>query len=94
MLVYVTGNYLITGNVGDKVLHILPFFSPLGADNNFVLNLASGSMNIDVPEFEISEFGYLIKKYHPNVILVRHHGLHRLQKVNIYKMKIYHVLKE
>jgi len=56
-------------NVGDKVLHILPFFSPLGADNNFVLNLASGSMNIDVPEFEISEFGYLIKKYHPNVIL-------------------------
>lgn len=55
--------------VGDKVLHILPFFSPLGADNNYVLNLASGSTNIEVPEFEINEFGYLLKKYKPNVIL-------------------------
>lgn len=54
---------------GEKVLHILPFFSPLGADNNYVLNIASGAVNIDVPEFEINEFGYLLKKYHPNVIL-------------------------
>lgn len=53
----------------DKILHELPFFSPLGADNNWILNLASGSNNIDIPEFEINEFGYLIKKYHPNVIL-------------------------
>lgn len=56
-------------NVGDKVLHVLPFFSPLGSDNNFVLNLASASINIDIPEFEINEFGYLIKKYEPNVVL-------------------------
>lgn len=55
--------------VGDKVLHELPFFSPLGADNNYILNLASGSNNIDIPEFEINEFGYLLKKHHPNVIL-------------------------
>lgn len=55
--------------VGDRILHELPFFSPLGADNNYILNLASGSNNIDVPEFEINEFGYLVKKYHPNVIL-------------------------
>ncbi len=55
--------------VGDKILHELPFFSPLGADNNYLLNLASGSNSIDIPEFEINEFGYLIKKYHPNVIL-------------------------
>ena len=55
--------------IGDRILHILPFFSPLGADNNYVLNIASGSINIDVPEFEINEFGYLLKKYHPNVIL-------------------------
>lgn len=54
---------------GDLILHELPFFSPLGADNNFILNLASGSVNIDIPEFEINEFGYLLKKYHPNVIL-------------------------
>lgn len=56
-------------NVGDKVLHELPFFSPLGADNNYILNLASGSNNIEIPEFEINEFGYLVKKYHTNVIL-------------------------
>lgn len=55
--------------VGDRILHELPFFSPLGADNNFVLNLASGSNNIDIPEFDISEFGYLLEKYYPNVIL-------------------------
>lgn len=55
--------------VGDRILHELPFFSPLGADNNYLLNLASGSNNIDIPEFEINEFGYLIKKHHPNVIL-------------------------
>lgn len=55
--------------VGDRILHELPFFSPLGADNNYILNLASGSNNIDIPEFEISEFGYLVKKYRPNVIL-------------------------
>lgn len=56
-------------NIGDRVLHVLPFFSPLGADNNYVLNIASGALNIDIPEFEINEFGYLIKKYYPNVIL-------------------------
>jgi acyl-CoA synthetase (AMP-forming)/AMP-acid ligase II len=55
--------------VGDKILHELPFFSPLGADNNYILNLASGSNNIDIPEFEINEFGYLVKKHNPNVIL-------------------------
>ena len=55
--------------IGDRILHELPFFSPLGADNNYLLNLASGSNNIDIPEFEINEFGYLVKKHHPNVIL-------------------------
>jgi long-chain acyl-CoA synthetase len=55
--------------VGDKILHELPFFSPLGADNNYILNLASGSNNIDIPDFEINEFGYLVKKHNPNVIL-------------------------
>ena len=53
----------------DKILHELPFFSPLGTDNNYILNLASGSNNIHIPEFDISEFGYLILKHHPNVIL-------------------------
>ncbi len=56
-------------NVGDRVLHVLPFFSPLGADNNYILTLASGAVNIEIPEFEINEFGFLLKKYHPNVII-------------------------
>ncbi len=55
--------------VDDRILHVLPFFSPLGSDNNYALNIASGATNIDIPEFEINEFGYLIKKYKPNVIL-------------------------
>ena len=64
---------LIKGNVafkpGEKALHVLPFFAPFGAYDNYLLNLASGASNIDVPEFEISEFGYLLKKYHPNIIM-------------------------
>ena len=53
----------------EKILHILPYFSPLGGNNNFILNLASGATNIEIPEFEINEIGYLIKKYRPNVFL-------------------------
>lgn len=54
---------------GDTVLHILPYFAPFGAYNNFALNLSSGATNIEVPEFDISEFGYLLKKYHPNIVM-------------------------
>ncbi len=50
----------------DRVIHELPFFSPLGACNNYLIDLISGANLIDVPEFEINEFGYLIKKYKPN----------------------------
>ena len=64
---------LIKGNVafkpGEKALHVLPFFAPFGAYDNYLLNLVSGATNIDIPEFEISEFGYLLKKYHPNIIM-------------------------
>ena len=51
---------------GEKVLHVLPFFAPFGAYTNYILNMVAGCTNIDVPEFVISEFGYLIKKYKPN----------------------------
>lgn len=61
------------GNVnfrrGDQALHVLPYFAPFGAFDNYLLNIVSCANNIDVPEFEINEFGYLIKKYHPNVIM-------------------------
>lgn len=54
---------------GEKALHILPFFAPFGAFNNFLLNLGVGVNNIDIPEFEMNEFGFLIKKYKPNAIM-------------------------
>ena len=56
-------------NVAERAIHELPFFSPLGADNNFILDLASGATLIDVPEFEINEFGFLLKKYRPSAIM-------------------------
>ena len=65
---------------GDKILHILPYFSPLGASNNYILNIASGATSIEVPEFEINEIGYLIKKYRPNVFLATPSWLLSLMK--------------
>lgn len=56
-------------SVGDTALHVLPFFAPFGAYDNYLLNLTSGANNIIIPEFEINEFGYLIKKYKPNIIM-------------------------
>lgn len=54
---------------GERVLHELPFFSPLGSCNNYLLDIACGANLIDVPEFEINEFGYLIKKYKPSCFM-------------------------
>ena len=59
----------ITFNPGDRVLRVLPLFAPFGAYDNYMLNYIGGSNNINIPEFEINEFGYLIKKYRPNVIM-------------------------
>lgn len=56
-------------DVGDMALNVLPFFAPFGAFDNYALNLSSGACNINIPEFDISEFGYLLKKYSPNVIM-------------------------
>lgn len=64
---------LIDGGVsfkpGERVLQILPYFAPFGAYDNHLLNIASGSITLSVPEFEMGEFGYLLKKYQPNVIV-------------------------
>lgn len=56
-------------NRGDNALHSLPFFAPFGTFDNYLLNLSSGCCNIDVPEFVLSEYGYLVLKYKPNVIM-------------------------
>ncbi len=71
--------------VGDRVIHELPFFSPLGSNNNFLIDMASGANLFDVPEFEINEFGYLIKKYKPNVFLGTPSWLSSLPKCSYLK---------
>ena len=50
-------------------LHILPGFAPFGRYNNDIQTFYNKGVNIDVPEFVISEFGYLIKKYKPSAIM-------------------------
>jgi len=59
----------VSFNEGDVALNVLPLFAPFGAYNNNLLNLASGVTNVYVPEFEVEDFGYLIKKYRPNIIM-------------------------
>ncbi len=59
----------INFDIGDRCLHVLPYFAPFGLFDNYLLNMSSGATSIDVPAFDISEFGYLIKKYKPNVIM-------------------------
>ena len=54
---------------GEKSFHLLPFFAPAGAYSNYLNSLANGVTTIDVSEFHIGDFGYLIKKYHPNYVL-------------------------
>ena len=54
---------------GARVLHILPFFAPFGADDNYLIILSSGQNSIDIPEFSISDLGYLIEKYHPDLMV-------------------------
>ena len=53
----------------ERIIHELPFFSPLGAQSNYLMDLAGGANLYDVPEFEISEFGYLIKKVRPHAFM-------------------------
>ena len=53
----------------ETSFHLLPFFAPAGAYSNYFVNLATGSKVIDVSEFHLGDFGYLVKKYKPNSIL-------------------------
>ena len=56
-------------NEGGTSLHILPGFAPFGRYNNDIQSFYNRGINIDVPEFVISEFGYLIDKYKPSAIM-------------------------
>lgn len=79
---------------GDKVLHVLPFFAPFGAYDNYCLNIAKGSINIEVPEFVINEFGYLIKKYRPNGVMATPAWLTSLLKCKYLTAKDIRYLKK
>ena len=63
--------------------HLLPFFAPAGAYSNYLVNLATGSKVIDVSEFHLGDFGYLVKKYKPNSILATPAWLSSLVKYNL-----------
>ncbi len=65
---------------GDRVLRILPLFAPFGAFDNYLINLSSGAISIDVPEFDLSEVGYLLKKYQPNIVVATPSWLASLPK--------------
>ncbi len=67
-------------NVGDKILRILPLFAPFGAFDNYMINLSYGAVSVDVPEFDMSEIGYLLKKYQPNIIIATPSWLSSLPK--------------
>ena len=59
----------VAPKAGERALHILPGFAPFGRYNNDALNFAVGACNIHVPEFVISEFGYLLKRHKPNAVM-------------------------
>ena len=66
--------HLIYGNVpfrpGERVVQELPYFAPFGMCDNMLLNKISLAHSFVVPEFQIGEFGYLVKKYKPNILMV------------------------
>ena len=70
---------------GQSSLHILPGFAPFGRYNNDIQSFYNKGLNIDVPEFVISEFGYLIKKYKPSAIMTPPAFLTALQDYELLK---------
>lgn len=71
----------------ERIIHELPFFSPLGAENNYLIDLASGATLFDIPEFEINEFGYLVKKVRPNTFMGTPSWLENLPQCDYLKKK-------
>lgn len=53
----------------ETSLHILPGFAPFGRYNNDIQTYYNKGINIHVPEFLITDFGYLLPKYKPSAIM-------------------------
>lgn len=56
-------------SVGDRVMHILPYFAAFGVVDVTHAGLCHANNLIQIPEFSPSNFGKLIKKYKPQTII-------------------------
>lgn len=56
-------------SVGDRALHMLPYFAAFGIVDVTHAGLCHGNNLIQIPEFAPSNFGKLIKKYKPQTII-------------------------
>ncbi len=54
---------------GMRFLHILPYFAAYGSVNSAHLALNLGMELIEIPEFKFENFGMLLLKYKPNIVL-------------------------
>lgn len=54
---------------GKRFLHILPYFAAYGSINSAHLAMNLGMELIEVPEFNFENFGPLLLKYKPNIVL-------------------------
>lgn len=55
--------------VGDRALHMLPYFAAFGIVDVTHAGLCHANNLIQIPEFKMSNFGKLIKKYHPQTVI-------------------------
>lgn len=56
-------------SVGDRALHMLPYFAAFGIVDVIHAGLCHANNLIQIPEFAPSNFGKLIKKYKPQTII-------------------------
>ena len=56
-------------SVGDRALHILPYFAAFGIVDVTHAGLCHANHLIQIPEFSPSNFGKLIKKHYPQTII-------------------------
>ena len=54
---------------GESSLHLLPGFAPFGRYNNDIQTYYNKGINIHIPEFMLSDFGYLLKRHKPSAIM-------------------------
>ena len=56
-------------NVGDKALHVLPYFAAFGVVDVAHAGLCHSNELIQIPEFSPSNLGKIIMKYKPNTLI-------------------------